>query len=79
MVLVTIMSLMKASHPCLWIQICQYQMVKLHIKVSIVRKYHNHILQTKPREREEKPHNPNSHKTLISMIDKVKQSALSSS
>ena len=32
-------------------------------EVSMIRQYHNHALQTNPRNREEEPQNTNSHKT----------------
>ena len=32
-------------------------------QVSMIRKYHNHTLQTNPRHREEEPHIYNYHKT----------------
>ena len=34
-------------------------------KVSIIRKYHNHGLQTNSQEREEEPQNTKSHKTSM--------------
>ena len=40
-------------------------------KLSMIRKYHNHTLQTDPRYREEELKNNNKHKT-----NKVKHAAL---
>ena len=35
-------------------------------KVSMIRKYHNHTLQTNPRHREEEPHTIYSNHTSVS-------------
>ena len=34
-------------------------------EVSMIRKYHNHTLQTNPQHREEEPQNFKSHKTSM--------------
>ena len=34
-----------------------------HLQVSIIRKYHNHTLQTNPRHRDKEPQNNNYNKT----------------
>ena len=36
-------------------------------KVSMIRKYHNHILQTNQQHREEEPHDTKSHKRAMSI------------
>ena len=47
-------------------------------QVSMIRKYHNHKLQTNPRHCDQEPQNTNSRKTPERKI-KAKQPALSSS
>ena len=42
----------------------------------MIRKYHNHTLQTKPQHREEEPQNTNSHKTSGRQLKKNNELSL---
>ena len=45
-------------------------------QVSMIRKYHYHVLHTNPRHHEEEPHNTNSHKTSRNQLKQSNQLSL---